>query len=206
MANGGRIDYTVGFKADLSGLNSVRNGLKEIQNLTAQDYMIRFSTTNSLQQAERELETLKAQVAQIEVAYTKSFDSKLGVLNVQALDKEWSKAGIRTQNLFNTLAKVGQENVFNKMIEQATTANYKLKQTKDGVVIALSSLKMLVQLGLDIGEELIIGKSGWDVEDSIEIYDDYREWVMGKKKIFEELNPLFDAILDFCDSGDSERR
>ena len=131
MANGGRIDYTVGFKADLSGLNSVRNGLKEIQNLTAQDYMIRFSTTNSLQQAERELETLKAQVAQIEVAYTKSFDSKLGVLNIQALDKELSKAGIRTQNLFNTLAKVGQENVFNKMIEQATTANYKLKQTSD---------------------------------------------------------------------------
>ena len=131
MANGGRIDYTVGFKADLSGLNSVRNGLKEIQNLTAQDYMIRFSTTNSLQQAERELETLKAQVAQIEVAYTKSFDSKLGVLNIQALDKELSKAGIRTQNLFNTLAKVGQENVFNKMIEQATTANYKLKQTND---------------------------------------------------------------------------
>lgn len=131
MANGGRIDYTVGFKADLSGLNSVRNGLKEIQSLTAQDYMIRFSTTNSLQQAERELETLKAQVAQIEVAYTKSFDSKLGVLNIQALDKELSKAGIRTQNLFNTLAKVGQENVFNKMIEQATTANYKLKQTSD---------------------------------------------------------------------------
>ena len=32
MANGGRIDYTVGFKADLSGLNSVRSGLKEIQN------------------------------------------------------------------------------------------------------------------------------------------------------------------------------
>lgn len=60
MANGGRIDYTVGFKADLSGLSSVRNGLKEIQNLTAQDYMIRFSTTNSLQQAERELETLKS--------------------------------------------------------------------------------------------------------------------------------------------------
>lgn len=131
MANGGRIDYTIGFKADLSGLNSVRAGLKEIQNLTAQDYMIRFSTTNSLQQAERELETLKAQVAQIEVAYTKSFDSKLGVLNIQTLDKELSKAGIRTQNLFNTLAKVGQENVFNKMIEQATTANYKLKQTND---------------------------------------------------------------------------
>ena len=61
------------------------------------------------------------------------------------------------------------------LVKYPVLGNYKLKQTKDGVVIALSSLKMLVQLGLDIGEELIIGKSGWDVEDSIEIYDDYRE-------------------------------
>lgn len=53
--------------------------------------------------------------------------------------------------------------------------NYKLKQTKDGVVIILSSLKMLAQLGLDTGKEMIISKSGRDVEDSIEIYDDYRE-------------------------------
>lgn len=61
------------------------------------------------------------------------------------------------------------------LVKYPVLGNYKLKQTKDGVVIALSSLKMLVQLSLDIGEELIIGKSGWDVEDSIEIYDDYRE-------------------------------
>ena len=61
------------------------------------------------------------------------------------------------------------------LVKYPLLSNYKLKQTKDGVVITLSSLKMLVQLGLDIGEELIIGKSGWDVEDSIEIYDDYRE-------------------------------
>lgn len=54
-------------------------------------------------------------------------------------------------------------------------SNYKLKQAKDGVVITISSLKMLAQLILDIEEEIIIGKSGWDVKDSIEIYDDYRE-------------------------------
>lgn len=53
--------------------------------------------------------------------------------------------------------------------------NYKLKQAKYGVVITISSLKMLAQLILDIGKEIIIGKSGWDVKDSIEIYDDYRE-------------------------------
>lgn len=53
--------------------------------------------------------------------------------------------------------------------------NYKLKQTKEGVVITVSSLKALVQLGKDIGVELIVGSSGWDVDGSIEIYDDYRE-------------------------------
>ena len=54
-------------------------------------------------------------------------------------------------------------------------SNYNLKQTKDGVVIAIASLKALVQLGRDVGSELIVGNSGWDVEDSIEIYDDWRE-------------------------------
>ena len=61
------------------------------------------------------------------------------------------------------------------LVKYPVLGNYKLKQTKDGVVITISSLKMLAQLGLDIGEELIVGKSGWDVKDSIEIYDDYRE-------------------------------
>ena len=54
-------------------------------------------------------------------------------------------------------------------------ANYKLKQTENGVVITISSLKALVQLGKDIGAELIVGSSGWDVDDSIEIYDNWRE-------------------------------
>ena len=53
--------------------------------------------------------------------------------------------------------------------------NYKLKQTKDGAVITISSLKMLAQLSSDVGGEIIISKSGWDVKDSIEIYDDFRE-------------------------------
>lgn len=61
------------------------------------------------------------------------------------------------------------------LVKYPALGNYKLKQTKDGVVITLSSLKMLARLSLDIGQEMIIGKSGWDVEDSIEIYDDYRE-------------------------------
>ena len=61
------------------------------------------------------------------------------------------------------------------LAKYSVLGNYKLKQTKEGVVITITSLKMLAQLGKDIGVELIIGNSGWDVEDSIEIYDNWRE-------------------------------
>lgn len=54
-------------------------------------------------------------------------------------------------------------------------SNYKLKQTKEGVIITISSLKALIQLGKDIGVELVVGSGGWNVNDSIEIYDDWRE-------------------------------
>lgn len=54
-------------------------------------------------------------------------------------------------------------------------SNYKLKQTKEGVVITITSLKMLAQLGEDVGCELVFGTNGWDVEGSIEIYDNWRE-------------------------------
>lgn len=53
--------------------------------------------------------------------------------------------------------------------------NYKLKQTKEGVVITITSLKALVQLSKDVGSELIIGNGDTlNVKDSIEIYDDWR--------------------------------
>lgn len=53
--------------------------------------------------------------------------------------------------------------------------NYRMNQTKDGVVISITSMKMLARLVDELRCEIIIGKSGWDVKDSIEIYDDYRE-------------------------------
>ena len=37
MAEQRRIDYTVGFKTDKSGLNQIKKSLEEIRNLTQQD-------------------------------------------------------------------------------------------------------------------------------------------------------------------------
>lgn len=52
---------------------------------------------------------------------------------------------------------------------------YKPKQTKEGVVITITSLKMLIQLGKDVGHELIVNSRGRDVDGFIEIYDNWRE-------------------------------
>lgn len=129
MAKGGRIDYTVGFKADLSGLNSVKKSFKDIQNLTAQEYMIKFSTSNNLKQASAELEKIKTQAAAVELAFNKSFDAKLGTVNIKQFNNELLKTKINANDLFNSFARVGQEDVFAKLMRGAITANVQIKQT-----------------------------------------------------------------------------
>lgn len=129
MAKGGRIDYTVGFKADLSGLNSVKKSFKDIQNLTAQEYMIKFSTSNNLKQASAELEKIKTQAAAVELAFNKSFDAKLGTVNIKQFNNELLKTKINADDLFNSFARVGQEDVFAKLMRGAITANVQIKQT-----------------------------------------------------------------------------
>ena len=57
MANGGRINYSVGFNVDKTGLNQIRSSLQEIKNLTAQDLM-RIGGHDDLQRAKRELDSL----------------------------------------------------------------------------------------------------------------------------------------------------
>lgn len=129
MANGGRIDYTVGFKVNSSNLNTVLNELKQIKNMTTQDFMIKFSTTNNLEQAQADLQKIKNQVTQIESAYAQSFNYKTGSLDINNYVKSLERMNIQAKDTFKILASVGKEDVFSKMITQATTANLKLKET-----------------------------------------------------------------------------
>ena len=87
MANR-RIDYTIGFKPDKTSLNSIYNSLKEIQQMTAKDYMLKFSKSDNIYQARVELEAIQGQVLNIANSYSKSFDSKLGVVDLRNFDNE----------------------------------------------------------------------------------------------------------------------
>ena len=128
MANR-RIDYTIGFKPDKSGLNSIYNSLKEIQQMTAKDYMIKFGKSNNIYQARTELEAVQNQVLNIANAYSKSFDSKLGIVNLRNFDNELRKCNIESKDLFTILSKVGKEDVFSNIIKDSLTANVQLEKT-----------------------------------------------------------------------------
>ena len=128
MANR-RIDYTIGFKPDKSGLNSIYNSLKEIQQMTAKDYMLKFSKSDNIYQARVELEAIQGQVLNIANSYSKSFDSKLGVVNLRNFDNELQKCNIQSKDLFTILSKVGKEDVFNNIIRSSLTANVQLEKT-----------------------------------------------------------------------------
>ena len=136
MANR-RIDYTIGFKPDKSGLNSIYNSLKEIKQMTAKDYMIKFGTSSNLYTARDELEQILNQISVIETAYSKSFDSKLGVINLRNFNNELNKGGVNANQLFQTLAKVDKEDVFNNIIRKAITANVQIEKTTNFLILKL---------------------------------------------------------------------
>ncbi len=128
MANR-RIDYTIGFKPDKTSLNSIYNSLKEIQQMTAKDYMLKFSKSDNIYQARVELEAIQGQVLNIANSYSKSFDSKLGVVNLRNFDNELQKCNIQSKDLFTILSKVGKEDVFSNIIKDSLTANVQLEKT-----------------------------------------------------------------------------
>ena len=87
MANR-RIDYTIGFKVNKSELNAIYNSFKEIKNLTPESYQLKFGVSGNLREVEKELDTIQKQVDVIETSYKNSFDSKLGILNLQSFNSQ----------------------------------------------------------------------------------------------------------------------
>ena len=128
MANR-RIDYTIGFKVNKSELNAIYNSFREIKNLTPESYQLKFGVSGNLREVEKELDTIQKQVDVIETSYKNSFDSKLGILNLQSFNSQLSKGGVNSTQLFQTLSKIGKEDVFANIVKGATTANLNLKQT-----------------------------------------------------------------------------
>lgn len=112
MANQGRIKFGVDFNVNQSGLNTIKQQLQNLQNLTEKD-LINIDASKATQ----ELDKIHKQAKIVEDALDKSFNKKLNTnnisvftkelekskLNLKMLSQEWSSAGITGQMALNNL-------------------------------------------------------------------------------------------------------
>ena len=128
MANGGRIDYSIGFNVDKTGLNQIKSSLQEIKNLTAQDLM-KIGGHTDIQKAEQELKSLKTSISQIDGALEKAFNTDLGTLNVSKFNQ--ALKGMNLNQVYKDFSAAGAagQAAFRNVTSQILTTNMQLKQT-----------------------------------------------------------------------------
>ena len=127
MANQ-RIDIDVGLKVDKTGLNQIKSSLQEIKNLTAQDLM-KIGGHTDIQKAERELQSLKTSISQIDGALERAFNTDLGTLNVSKFNQ--ALKGMNLNKVYQDFSAAGSagQAAFRNVTSQILTTNMQLKQT-----------------------------------------------------------------------------
>ena len=128
MAATNRIDFTVGFNTDQSGLSTIKKSLEEIQKMTSSDLMS-LNKGMDLSEANSRLTQIKESASQVQKALDKAFNADLGTLNVSKFNNELKNLDInKIYNDFNSAGSAGQT-AFKNMTTQVLTTNMQLKQT-----------------------------------------------------------------------------
>lgn len=131
MANGGRIDFTVGYKVDKTGLNEIKKELEQLKNLSLKDIMDMNPNITNINQARSELGKLQVDITKIEQAFKTAFDTTTGTTNIIKLNQNLKNLDIqRISQNFNALGLTGQQ-TFTKIATQAMTTNLKFKETNN---------------------------------------------------------------------------
>ena len=128
MANGGRIDYTIGFNVDKGGLKDLENTLNSLSKMSATQIK-QQNPAMGMNEAMSKMVKLRQSIAEVQNAYNKAFDSKLGVLNIEKMQSSLNKLDLNTiQKNFAAIGPKGSE-AFLKISQSALTANIRFKET-----------------------------------------------------------------------------
>ena len=154
MANGGRINYTIGFNVDKTGLTELRNQLMDLSKTTPTDLFNmnpgKFKDIKS--EAQSALYYIKQDLKKVQVAFDEAFDPTTGLMNLQKLNVSLNNIGAKElSKSFSMLGQKGQD-AFYQMTKSALTTNMQLKQTntlldKMGTTL-MNTLKWTVSSGL----------------------------------------------------------
>ena len=126
--NGGKIQYTIGFNVDKGGLKELENTLKSLNNMSATDIM-KNNPALSMNEARSAMMKLRQSISEVQTAFGKAFDSKIGVLNIEKMQSSLKKLDLSTiQKNFAAIGPKGSQ-AFLQISQAALTTNIKLKET-----------------------------------------------------------------------------
>lgn len=129
MAEQRRIDYTVGFKTDKSGLNQIKKSLEEIRNLSQNDLAKAMNIDTST--AQKNLLTARQEAVAVENAFRKAFNQKLNTVNIDKFNQSLAQSKTSLAQVYQNFSKIGAtgQNAFRNLINQMTNSNFQLKET-----------------------------------------------------------------------------
>ena len=128
MADGGRIDFTVGFKSDTQGLQQIKTELNELRKITP-TMLKEINPTWDMSKARSEFMKVERTINEVSKAFDNAFNPQLGITNIQKLNSSLQKIGIdKIYNQFSSLGTAGTQ-AFQKLASQALTTNIRLKES-----------------------------------------------------------------------------
>ena len=139
MANGGRIDFEVGFNVNIETLKKASQEIHSIQSLVADD-LIQGGDTRTITEIENGLKKAKIAAQQLGDAFDSSFNKDLGVMNVAKFQQQLQKSGITLRTLQQDLQGAGDvgTSAFRQICNQILTTNNYIKKT-DSIVSKIAT-------------------------------------------------------------------
>ena len=122
------IQLGIGFQVDKSGLTQLESSLKEFSKLSATEIQ-KMNPALSMKEAMKVMGQLRQSVTELQGAFGKAFDSKIGVLNIEKLQSSLNKLDLH--RIYKDFAALGEKGhaAFLQISQSALTTNIKLKET-----------------------------------------------------------------------------
>lgn len=103
--NGGRIEYTVGYRLDSQGLSSLKNALEQLKSV-ANSVHSPLAERGDIQQSVKNIQQLIDMANQLETILNKSYNVKLGTYSINLFNKELKNSRLSMEDVQRTLKQM----------------------------------------------------------------------------------------------------
>ena len=107
MANGGNIEFGIGFNVDKSALIDLQSQLKGILSMDALDLKLGSDSTKPIEEIKKGLQEAQSAATTLDRALENAFNNDLGTLNVTKFQQSLTNAGTSLSSLYRQLQGAG---------------------------------------------------------------------------------------------------